>query len=75
MEEKIFRPSSLPRNWLQASSGCGIPAGGKYVFYSDITKDSPAFKVDEFEIVPSLFGFLPQAARPLLRGMDQHGFQ
>jgi len=37
--------------------------GGKYVFYYDITKDTPAFKVDEFEIVPSLFGFLPQAAR------------
>ncbi len=36
--------------------------GGKYVFYSDITKDSPAFKLDDFEIVPSLLGFLPQAA-------------
>src|SRR5262245_32919217 len=37
--------------------------GGKYVFYSDITKDSQSFKVDDFEIVPSLFSFLPQAAR------------
>jgi len=35
--------------------------GGKYVFYSDVTKDSPAFKIDEFEIVPSLFSFVPQA--------------
>jgi hypothetical protein len=37
--------------------------GGKYVFYSDITKDSSMFRMDDFEIVPSLFGFLPQAAR------------
>jgi len=37
--------------------------GGKYVFYSDITKDSSVFHLDDFEIVPSLFGFLPQAAR------------
>jgi hypothetical protein len=36
--------------------------GGKYIFYSDITKDSKPIKLDDFEIVPSLFGFLPQAA-------------
>jgi dolichyl-phosphate-mannose-protein mannosyltransferase len=36
--------------------------GGKYVFYSDITKDSRPFSVGDFEIVPSLFGFMPQAA-------------
>ena len=33
--------------------------GGRYVFYSDITPESPTFTIDEFEIVPSLFGFLP----------------
>ena len=36
--------------------------GGKYIFYSDITKDSKPIKLDDFEIVPSLFGFLRQAA-------------
>jgi hypothetical protein len=36
--------------------------GGRYVFYSDITKESPPFRVDDFEIVPSLLGFMPQAA-------------
>jgi Dolichyl-phosphate-mannose-protein mannosyltransferase len=29
-------------------------SGGKYVFYSDVTADSPAFTIDHFEIVPSL---------------------
>lgn len=38
-------------------------SGGKYVFYSDITKESSMFRIDDFEVVPSLFGFLPQAAR------------
>ena len=33
--------------------------GGKYVFYSDITPDSPAFGIGEFEVFPTLFGFLP----------------
>jgi hypothetical protein len=33
--------------------------GGRYVFYSDITPESSAFMVDEFEIVPTLFGFMP----------------
>ena len=37
--------------------------GGKYVFYSDVTKDSSPFIIDDFEIVPSLFSFLPQTAR------------
>jgi hypothetical protein len=37
--------------------------GGKYVFYTDITKDSVPFSIDQFEVVPSLFSFLPQAAR------------
>jgi hypothetical protein len=36
--------------------------GGKYVFYSDVTPDSPPFTVDEFEIVPALFGFMPPQA-------------
>jgi hypothetical protein len=34
--------------------------GGKYVFYSDITPDSPSFGIGEFEIIPSLFGLLPK---------------
>ena len=34
-------------------------SGGKYVFYSDITPDSPAFGIGEFEVFPTLFGFLP----------------
>jgi hypothetical protein len=38
-------------------------SGGKFVFYSDITSDSPSFMVDDFEIVPALFGFLPPQAR------------
>jgi len=33
--------------------------GGKYVFYSDISPDSPSFSIDEFEVFPTLFGFLP----------------
>jgi hypothetical protein len=37
--------------------------GGRYVFYSDITPDSPSFTLGEFEIVPALFGFIPPQAR------------
>ena len=33
--------------------------GGKYVFYSDVTPDSPSFGIGEFEILPAPFGFLP----------------
>jgi len=36
-------------------------SGGNYVFYSDITKGSIPFRVDEFEIVPSLFTAPSQA--------------
>ena len=39
--------------------------GGKYVFYSDITGESPSITIDGFEIVPALFGFLPQQARTI----------
>jgi hypothetical protein len=39
--------------------------GGKYVFYSDITSESPSITIDGFEIVPALFGFLPQQARTI----------
>jgi len=35
-------------------------SGGKYVFYSDITADSRSFGIGEFEIFPTLFGFLPR---------------
>jgi hypothetical protein len=37
--------------------------GGKYVFYSDITADSPPIRIDDFEIVPALYGFLPAQAK------------
>src|SRR6266516_3225211 len=33
--------------------------GGKFVFYSDVTPDSPSFGIGEFEILPAPFGFLP----------------
>jgi hypothetical protein len=36
--------------------------GGKYVFYSDITPDSPPFKIGEFEVTPTLSGALPPQA-------------
>jgi 4-amino-4-deoxy-L-arabinose transferase-like glycosyltransferase len=39
--------------------------GGRYVFYSEITPDSPAFVVGEFEIVPALFGFIPPQVRTI----------
>jgi hypothetical protein len=39
--------------------------GGKYVFYTDITADSPSIRIDDFDIVPALFGFLPSQARSL----------
>jgi Dolichyl-phosphate-mannose-protein mannosyltransferase len=29
-------------------------SGGKFVFYSDVTTDSPAFTIDQFEIVPAI---------------------
>jgi hypothetical protein len=38
-------------------------SGGKYVFYSEITPDTPAFMVDDFEIVPALFGYIPPQAK------------
>jgi 4-amino-4-deoxy-L-arabinose transferase-like glycosyltransferase len=38
-------------------------SGGRYVFYSEITPESPSFTVDDFEIVPALFGFIPPQAR------------
>jgi len=29
-------------------------SGGKFVFYSDVTTESPAFTIDQFEIVPAI---------------------
>jgi hypothetical protein len=37
--------------------------GGRYVFYTDITVDSPSIRIDDFDIVPALYGFLPAQAR------------
>jgi hypothetical protein len=36
--------------------------GGRYVFYSDITPDSPPFAFDEFEVTPTSSGTLPPQA-------------
>ena len=54
----LIEPNSAIHKQLAASQPL---MGGRYVFYSEITKDSPPFKLDEFDIVPSLFGFMPQA--------------
>jgi hypothetical protein len=37
-------------------------SGGKYVFYSDVTADSPAFTIDQFEIVPAMSALTSQAS-------------
>jgi hypothetical protein len=55
----IIEPDSAIHKQLAATQNL---SGGRYVFYSEITKNSPPFKVDDFEIVPSLYGFMPQAA-------------
>jgi hypothetical protein len=36
--------------------------GGRYVFYTDITADSPSIRIDDFDIVPAPYGFLPAQA-------------
>jgi hypothetical protein len=54
----LIEPNSAIYRQVAASQHL---SGGKYVFYSEITKDTPPFRVDEFDIVPSLFGFMPQA--------------
>jgi hypothetical protein len=33
--------------------------GGRYIFYTDITVDSPPIRIDDFDIVPAPFGFQP----------------
>jgi hypothetical protein len=55
----LIEPQSAIHHQLAATQSL---MGGKYVFYSDITKDSQPIRLDDFEVVPSLFGFLPQAA-------------
>jgi hypothetical protein len=37
--------------------------GGKYVFYTDVTPATQPFMIDEFQIVPALYGFLPAQGR------------
>jgi hypothetical protein len=39
--------------------------GGKYIFYTDITKDSPSIRIDDFDIVPTVAGFVPPQARSM----------
>jgi hypothetical protein len=54
----LIEPGSVFHKELAATQNL---MGGKYVFYSDITKDSTPFTINGFEIVPSLFSFMPQA--------------
>lgn len=60
----VIEPQSAIYRQLAAT---GQIKGGKYVFYTDITPDSPSIRVDDFEIVPALFGFLPTQARSVTR--------
>jgi hypothetical protein len=39
--------------------------GGKYVFYTDVTPASQPFTIEDFEIVPALYGFLPAQLKTL----------
>jgi hypothetical protein len=55
----LIEPHSAIHNQIAATQKL---SGGKYVFYSDITPESPPFMVDQFEIVPTLFGFIPPQA-------------
>ena len=56
----LIEPGSALHKELASSQNL---IGGKYVFYSDVSKHSTPFRIDGFEIVPSLFSFLPQAGR------------
>jgi hypothetical protein len=56
----LIEPDSEIHKQIAATQ---VLQGGKYVFYSDITPDSPSFTVDQFEIVPALFGFIPPQVR------------
>jgi hypothetical protein len=39
--------------------------GGRYVFYSDVTADSPAFTVGDFDVVPASFNVLLPNAKSI----------
>lgn len=39
--------------------------GGKYIFYTDITKDSPSIRIDDFDIVPTEPGSVPAQGRSM----------
>jgi Dolichyl-phosphate-mannose-protein mannosyltransferase len=39
--------------------------GGKYVFYSDVAADSPAFMIGDFEVVPASFNVLLPGAKTI----------
>jgi hypothetical protein len=39
--------------------------GGKYVFYSDVAADSPAFMLGDFEVVPASFNVLLPGAKTI----------
>ena len=56
----LIEPGSAIHKQIAASQAL---SGSRFVFYSDITTASPSFVVDDFEIVPALFGFLPPQAR------------
>src|SRR5262249_35657762 len=58
----VIEPESAIYRQLAATQSLH---GGKYVFYTDITPASQPFMVDEFEIVPALYGFLPAQVKSL----------
>jgi len=59
----LIEPNSEVHKQIAASQALH---GGKYVFYSDITADSPSFKVDDFEIVPALFAVIPAQVQAIV---------
>jgi hypothetical protein len=58
----VIEPESAIYRQLAATQSLH---GGKYVFYTDITPASQPFMIDEFEIVPALYGFLPAQVKSL----------
>ena len=58
----VIEPQSAIYKQLAAKQGL---QGGKYIFYTDITKDSPSIRIDDFDIVPTVSGFVPPQARSM----------
>jgi hypothetical protein len=58
----LIEPNSQVHQQISATQKL---SGGRYVFYSEITPDTPPFMIGDFEIVPALFGFVPPQARSI----------